>query len=36
GYVGIEKIEGSFYNVMGLPVQMLYNELIDFIENNIG
>ena len=33
GYVGIEKIEGSFYNVMGLPVQMLYNELIDFIEN---
>ncbi len=32
GYVGIEKIEGSFYNVMGLPVQMLYNELIDFIE----
>ncbi len=32
GYVGIEKIEGSFFNVMGLPVQMLYNELIDFIE----
>ncbi|MBR2326512.1 MAG: septum formation protein Maf [Alistipes sp.] len=24
GYVGIEHIEGSFYNVMGLPVQRLY------------
>lgn len=32
GYVGIEKIEGSFYNVMGLPVQMLYHELTDFIQ----
>ncbi|MBI9038974.1 MAG: septum formation protein Maf [Bacteroidales bacterium] len=27
GYIGIEKIEGSFYNVMGLPVQALYEEL---------
>lgn len=27
GYIGIEKIEGSFYNVMGLPVQTLYHEL---------
>ena len=31
GYIGIEKIEGSFYNVMGLPVQMLYHELIRFL-----
>ena len=31
GYVGIEKIEGSYYNVMGLPVQKLYRELCDFI-----
>lgn len=30
GYIGIEKIEGSFYNVMGLPVQALYKELIEF------
>jgi septum formation protein len=33
GYAGIEKIDGSFYNVMGLPVQTLYGKLINFIEN---
>lgn len=27
GYVGIERIEGSFYNVMGLPIQTLYQKL---------
>ena len=27
GYVGVCSIEGSFYNVMGLPVQQLYREL---------
>ncbi len=27
GYVAIEGIEGSFFNVMGLPVQKLYVEL---------
>lgn len=27
GYVGIEKIEGSFYTVMGLPVHRVYKEL---------
>ncbi|MFR9620127.1 MAG: Maf family nucleotide pyrophosphatase [Rikenellaceae bacterium] len=31
GYVGIESIEGSFYNVMGLPIQRLYSELALFI-----
>lgn len=32
GYVGIESIEGSFFNVMGLPVQRLCRELDYFIE----
>jgi len=32
GYIAIEKIEGSFYNVMGLPTQQLYEELVKFIE----
>ena len=30
GYIGIDNIEGSFYNVMGLPVKELYEELIKF------
>lgn len=30
GYIGIEKIEGSFYNVMGLPTARLYEELRRF------
>ncbi|MDR1631278.1 MAG: Maf-like protein [Dysgonamonadaceae bacterium] len=30
GYVGVEHLEGSFYNVMGLPVRMLYRALKDF------
>ena len=32
GYIGIEKIEGSFYNVMGLPTQLLYEELLAFVD----
>lgn len=27
GYIGVEHIEGSYFNVMGLPIQRLYNEL---------
>ncbi|MFI3302496.1 MAG: Maf family nucleotide pyrophosphatase [Rikenellaceae bacterium] len=34
GYIGVERIEGSFYNVMGLPVQRLYCELRDLIAEN--
>jgi septum formation protein len=30
GYIGITHIEGSFYNVMGLPVQRLYEEIMKF------
>jgi len=30
GYIGITHIEGSFYNVMGLPVQQLYSEIQNF------
>ncbi len=32
GYIGIEKINGSFYNVMGLPIKKLYEELISFCD----
>ena len=34
GYIAIQRVEGSFYNVMGLPVHLLYNELKDFGESN--
>lgn len=30
GYIGITHIEGSFFNVMGLPVQKLYGEIMRF------
>jgi len=30
GYVGVRGIEGSFYNVMGMPVQRLYREMKSF------
>ena len=28
GYIGVTSIEGSYFNVMGLPVQRLYQELV--------
>lgn len=31
GYIGIKEIKGSFFNVMGLPIQQLYHKLGLFI-----
>jgi septum formation protein len=30
GYIGVTRIEGSFYNVMGLPVERVYEALKGF------
>lgn len=30
GYIGVEHIEGSYFNVMGLPIQRLYTVLKEF------
>ena len=32
GYAAIERIDGSFFNVMGLPIQRVYTELEKFID----
>ncbi len=31
GYIAVSRMNGSFYNVMGLPVQLLYHELKKFV-----
>lgn len=31
GYIGIGKIEGSYFTIMGLPVHLVYKELLKFI-----
>lgn len=35
GYIGITGIEGCYYNVMGFPVQMFYEQLTQFIAESI-
>ena len=32
GYVGVQRIEGSYFNVMGLPVQRIYEELKGYFD----
>ena len=31
GAVGVEKIEGSYYTIMGLPIHKLYKVLVNFL-----
>ena len=31
GYIGITSIRGSYFNIVGLPVQRLYTALSEFI-----
>ena len=32
GDAAIERIDGAFFNVMGLPIQRVYTELNQFIQ----
>lgn len=31
GYIGVSRIEGCYYNVMGFPVQLFHDKLLEFI-----
>jgi len=31
GYIGIDKIEGSYFTIMGFPVHMVYQMLLTFV-----
>lgn len=33
GYVGITRIEGSYFNVVGFPVHMVYSLLMEFLKD---
>ena len=32
GYIGIDRIEGSYFTIMGLPVHLVYSELKYFLD----
>ncbi|MBP5507376.1 MAG: septum formation protein Maf [Prevotella sp.] len=34
GYIGVTALKGSYFNVMGLPVQRIYQELVDMFGVN--
>lgn len=36
GYIGVSSIEGCYYNVMGFPVEMFYEELTKFISASMN
>ena len=31
GYIGIDRIEGSYFTIMGLPVHKVYELMLEFI-----
>ena len=33
GYIGITRIEGSYFNVVGFPVHLVYSLLQEFLED---
>ncbi|MDC8003816.1 Maf family nucleotide pyrophosphatase [Aureisphaera galaxeae] len=35
GYIGIEKLDGCFFNVMGLPTRLVYKTLMEIADNGI-